>query len=206
MSFKDRVVIVTGAAKGIGRVIAKRYCDEKANVIIVDIDYESGKKCLEMLTSSGNKAEFFEVDVSKSEDIDSFMQKVEQRYGRVDVLINNAGISVWKPPEELMVDAEPHSEAYAASKGGIIALTQTLAASYAKDHIRVNCISPGWIQTQDYDQLREIDHLQHFSQRVGKPDDIASACIYLTHGSNDFILGTNLVIDGGMTKKMMYRE
>ncbi len=98
--------------------------------------------------------------------------------------------------------SEENSEAYAASKGGIVALTHALAASYAKDNIRVNCISPGWIETQDYGKLRKIDHAQHFSGRVGKPSDIAKACIFLAE--NDFINATNIIIDGGMVKKMIY--
>ncbi|MGM7722061.1 SDR family oxidoreductase [Metabacillus sp. Hm71] len=102
--------------------------------------------------------------------------------------------------------SEKNSEAYAAAKGGIVALTHALAASLGEDHIQVNVISPGWIETGDYESLRDIDHLQHFSKRVGKPSDIARACLYLTMEDNDFITGTNLVIDGGMTKKMIYEE
>lgn len=100
--------------------------------------------------------------------------------------------------------SEENSEAYAASKGGINALTHALAASLSKDGIRVNCISPGWIETGSYDQLREVDHKQHFSQRVGKPEDIARACIFLTSDDNDFINGENIIIDGGMTRRMIY--
>jgi len=74
--------------------------------------------------------------------------------------------------------SEPNSEAYAATKGGIVALTHALAASLSKDRITVNCISPGWIETRDYDQLRPIDHEQHPARRVGKPEDIARACLY----------------------------
>lgn len=102
--------------------------------------------------------------------------------------------------------SEPNSEAYAATKGGIVAITHALAASFSKDRITVNCISPGWIETGDYSQLRDIDHTQHFSNRVGKPSDIARACLYLTNKDNDFITGTNITIDGGMTKKMIYEE
>lgn len=98
--------------------------------------------------------------------------------------------------------SEPGSEAYAASKGGIIALTHALAASLAPYGIRVNSISPGWIETGDYGSLRESDHTQHFSGRVGRPSDIAAACVFLAE--NDFINGANLTIDGGMTRKMMY--
>lgn len=98
--------------------------------------------------------------------------------------------------------SEPGSEAYAASKGGIIALTHALAASLAPYGIRVNSISPGWIETGDYGSLRERDHSQHFSGRVGRPSDIAAACVFLAE--NDFINGANLTIDGGMTRKMIY--
>lgn len=102
--------------------------------------------------------------------------------------------------------SEANSEAYAATKGGIVALTHALATSFSLDNIQVNAISPGWIETGDYQALRELDHAQHLSNRVGKPSDIAKACFYLTSEDNDFVTGTNLVVDGGMTKKMMYEE
>ncbi|MDU1891537.1 MAG: SDR family oxidoreductase [Dysgonomonas sp.] len=102
--------------------------------------------------------------------------------------------------------SEPNSEAYAASKGGIVSFTHALAASLSQYNITVNCISPGWIETGDYTQLRSIDHQQHFSNRVGKPGDIARACLFLCDPDNDFINGQNIVIDGGMTKKMIYEE
>lgn len=102
--------------------------------------------------------------------------------------------------------SEENSEAYAATKGGIVALTHALAASFSQDRIQVNAISPGWIETKDFDTLREIDHSQHFSKRVGKPSDIAKACLYLTSEDNDFVTGINLIVDGGMTKKMIYEE
>jgi NAD(P)-dependent dehydrogenase (short-subunit alcohol dehydrogenase family) len=102
--------------------------------------------------------------------------------------------------------SEPNSEAYAATKGGIISLTHALAASLSEDQITVNVISPGWIETGDYSKLRENDHQQHFSKRVGKPIDIARACLFLTSKENDFVTGSNLTIDGGMTRKMIYEE
>lgn len=100
--------------------------------------------------------------------------------------------------------SEAGSEAYAASKGGLVALTHAMAASLAQYLIRVNCISPGWIETGVYGALREDDHSQHFSGRVGKPEDIARACLFLTGDGNDFINGENIIIDGGMTRKMIY--
>ncbi|UOQ92986.1 SDR family oxidoreductase [Halobacillus shinanisalinarum] len=102
--------------------------------------------------------------------------------------------------------SEPNSEGYAASKGGITAITHALAASLAETSIRVNSISPGWIQTDHYDQLRQVDHNQHLARRVGTPEDIAKACFYLTDGANDFVTGENIVVDGGMTRKMIYKH
>ncbi|MGO0306602.1 SDR family NAD(P)-dependent oxidoreductase [Endozoicomonas acroporae] len=99
---------------------------------------------------------------------------------------------------------EPGWEAYGASKGGLVSLTNTLAISLAQTPITVNAISPGWIQTEDYDQLTLQDHRQHPSGRVGKPRDIVNTCLFLTHEENDFINGANIVVDGGMTKKMIY--
>ncbi len=102
--------------------------------------------------------------------------------------------------------SEPNSEGYAATKGGIVALTHAMAVSLGEKRIRVNAISPGWIETRNYEQLSHADHAQHPAQRVGKPEDIARACFYLTNPENDFVTGQNLVIDGGMTVKMIYEE
>ncbi|MEI2664950.1 SDR family NAD(P)-dependent oxidoreductase [Rossellomorea sp. LJF3] len=102
--------------------------------------------------------------------------------------------------------SEPDTEAYSATKGGIVSLTHSLAITLSGMGIRVNSISPGWIQTEDYDTLRDIDHSQHPSGRVGKPGDIARACLFLAHPDNDFITGENIVIDGGMTRKMIYEH
>ena len=111
-------------------------------------------------------------------------------------------------------DLGSDTERQIISSGGIAFFKQTyvsrpgdieeLAAFFSPDHIRVNCISPGWIETGDYSLLRETDHIQHLSGRVGKPEDIVQACLYLTADGNDFINGSNLIIDGGMTRKMIY--
>lgn len=94
-------------------------------------------------------------------------------------------------------------EAYGASKGGIVSLTQSMAVSLAERPITVNAISPGWIHTSEED-LRDIDHAQHPSGRVGEPDDIVRVVAYLIDEKNDFVNGQNLIVDGGMTKKMIY--
>lgn len=97
-------------------------------------------------------------------------------------------------------------EAYGASKGGLVSLTNSLCVSLSNTGITVNAISPGWIQVEDYEQLTEIDHRQHPSGRVGKPQDIFNACLFLCDPENDFVNGINLLVDGGMTKKMIYEE
>lgn len=96
-------------------------------------------------------------------------------------------------------------EAYGASKGGLVSLTNTMAISLSDTPITVNAISPGWIMVDDY-ELSEIDHKQHPSGRVGIPRDIVNTCLFLTNEENDFINAANIVVDGGMTKKMIYEE
>lgn len=96
-------------------------------------------------------------------------------------------------------------EAYGASKGGLVSLTNTMAISLSDTPITVNAISPGWIMVDDY-ELSEIDHKQHPSGRVGVPKDIVNTCLFLTNEENDFINAANIVVDGGMTKKMIYEE
>ena len=109
------------------------------------------------------------------------------------------------------VMSEPDTEAYSASKGGIVALTHSLAVSLGPD-IRVNCISPGWIDVSDWKKkgIRHTekpsaeDHAQHPCGRVGKPEDIAALIAYLASPEGLFITGANFVVDGGMTRKMIY--
>ncbi|ETI69959.1 glucose 1-dehydrogenase [Neobacillus vireti] len=120
--------------------------------------------------------------------------------------LNKEGGSIVNIASTRAIMSEPNSESYAATKGGIVAITHALAASFSKDRITVNAISPGWIETGDYTKLSALDHEQHLSKRVGKPDDIARACLYLTAKENDFVTGINLVVDGGMTRKMIYEE
>jgi NAD(P)-dependent dehydrogenase (short-subunit alcohol dehydrogenase family) len=109
--------------------------------------------------------------------------------------------------------SEPNTEAYTASKGGIAALTHAMAISLGPHGIRVNAISPGWIETRDWQysaraaqpQHSERDREQHPVGRVGKPEDIAQACLFLAENAA-FITGQNLIVDGGMTVKMIYEE
>lgn len=102
--------------------------------------------------------------------------------------------------------SEPNTESYAASKGSISAMTHNLAITLSNINVQVNAIAPGWICNDNYEALSKADHLQHPSNRVGTSIDIVKACFYLSDPENDFVNGQTLVIDGGMTKKMIYTE
>ena len=245
--FTDQTIIVTGAAMGIGREIAFAFAKAGGNVVLADINASVGKNTEEQINLFNNRTIFVETDVKKEEDVKRLIEYTVQTYGRIDCLVNNAGISKFVPIFELSLSewdeviqtnlrsvflcskeagrymketggaiiniastrafmSEPHSESYAASKGGIIALTHALAASLSPYHIRVNSISPGWIHTGNPTKLTETDHRQHWSGRVGKPEDIARLCLFLANRENDFITGQNFTVDGGMTKKMIYEE
>ena len=102
--------------------------------------------------------------------------------------------------------SEPNTESYSASKGGLVALTHALSVSLGPQ-VRVNCVSPGWIETKNYATLRRMDHAQHPAGRVGKPADIAEIVDWLLDTDRSgFVTGANFVVDGGMTRKMIYEE
>lgn len=104
------------------------------------------------------------------------------------------------------IQSEKGTEGYSASKGAIASLTHALMMSLAEFGITVNCISPGWIHTGVPNVLTEADHKQHPSGRVGKPEDIARLCVFLSLPDNNFINGADIPVDGGMTRKMIYIE
>lgn len=245
MKSNPSVTLITGAAAGIGRALAAAYAEAGHQLVLLDKDADPLKQFAGTLPGA---VLAIPTDVSRPDALEAAFAEAESRFGGVDILINNAGLSEFKPMDDLTVEewdyvlnsnlrsvflcsraasrtmrqrgggriiniastralmSEPDTEAYAASKGGILALTHALAISLGKHGIRVNAISPGWIATEDYDQLRPQDHAQHPSGRVGRPADIARACFFLSDPANDFITGANFVIDGGMTRKMIYEE
>jgi len=246
--YSGLVIVVTGSGHGIGRVIAIEFAKQGNMVVIAEKDRKLGESVRSEIVDLGYNACFVQTDISDISQVFTMIEKVESEFGRIDALINNAGISKFFDPLEIeesewdyvlntnlkgtffcsrkaakvmmkngggcivniastrAIMSEPNSEAYAASKGGILSLTHAMAASFSKFNIRVNAILPGWIETGDYEALKPSDHQQHFANRVGKPEDIARACIFLADSDNGFITGSQIVIDGGMTRKMIYEE
>lgn len=240
------VVIITGAGRGIGRELAAHFAREKWRVAATDLREEAARRVATRLTDEGGTVLGLHLDVRDEHSIHEGIEGIRRLYGRVDVLINNAGIGLPKPLDQISLAewddvlntnlrgpflcsreaaqvlgengggaiiniastralmSEPDSEAYAASKGGLLALTHALAVSLAPRRIRVNAISPGWIHTGDPASLTAEDHAHHPAGRVGTPGDIARACFFLADPRNDFITGENIVIDGGMTRRMIY--
>lgn len=231
-----KTILITGGARGIGRACAAFFHELGWNVATVDL----------LPVETCDRWEHLVGDVSCETTAQRIVQQAVQRFGQLDVLVNNAGRSTSRAfcLEELPLDewnrvlgvnltgaflmakhaaphlrrtrgsivniastralqSEPHGEAYAASKGGLLALTHALAVSLGPD-IRVNCISPGWIETREEDCHREADRMQHPAGRVGTPRDIAGLVDYLSGAG--FVTGQNVVADGGMTVKMIYEE
>lgn len=243
----EKVVLVTGAASGIGRGIVEKFLREGARVLMLDLD----SRALELSASKFRQeglGNFIlrKFDVSKEEDWTLLADFLRSEFGALHALVNNAGIGITKSVEDLSLDewrrvldtnltsiflsakycakflreangamvniastralmSEANTEAYSASKGGIVAITHALAMSLAP--IRVNCVSPGWIDSGSFGVLRELDHLQHPCGRVGRVEDIAILVEFLADNSRaGFITGQNFYCDGGMTKKMIYLE
>ncbi len=225
--FKDKVVVVTGGANGIGKCIAREFAKCGAKVCVFDI--------------ASN--DYFIGDLSKKEDIERFVEKVVDEYGHVDYIINNAlplmrgidectyeefcyaqqvgvvapfylaklfkahfaeGASIINISSSRDRMSQPQTESYTAAKGGIAALTHALAASLA-GKVRVNSISPGWIDTTGA-VFEGADNTQHPAGRVGKPIDIANMVLFLCSDKAGFITGENICIDGGMTRLMIYHN
>jgi NAD(P)-dependent dehydrogenase (short-subunit alcohol dehydrogenase family) len=231
----ERVALVTGGVHGIGRAVVRRLAADGWRVAVVDCDAATVEGAALSMTG----------DVADPLVVAQLAERIGQEFCRLDLLVNNAGISQFRPLEQADLEhwnrvlavnltapfllsqalapllraargsivniastralmSEKGTEAYSASKGGLVALTHALAVSLGPD-VRVNCISPGWIDVAG-DPLRPEDHAQHPAGRVGRPDDVAALVAWLASPEAGFMTGANLPLDGGMTRKMIYAE
>ncbi|MBO5886893.1 MAG: SDR family oxidoreductase [Bacteroidaceae bacterium] len=223
--FKDKIVIVTGGANGIGRCITEEFRKQGATVYVIDKQH----------------GEHFVGDISRKEVLEDFASNVLSKHVKVDVIVNNAlplmkgidecsygefqyalsvgvtapfylvklfmphlseGASIINISSSRDRMSQPQTESYTAAKGGIAALTHALAVSLS-GRARVNSISPGWIDTA-YNVYEGPDATQQPVGRVGNPMDIAHMVLFLCSDKAGFITGENICIDGGMTKQMIY--
>jgi len=245
MDLKNKVAIVTGSRRGIGKEIALALAKAGANVVVSDINLDDCNKVVEEIKAIGKKGLAVKADVSNPEDVSQMINLTTEKFGKVDILVNNAGIYMQKSltdlteqdfdrvldinlkgvflcskaavPEMIKQDKGKiinitsiagqvgfaNSSAYCASKGAVINMTRELALELAQYKINVNAIGPGVIETDMTKELlkdkatRETLLANIPLSRIGKPEDIANAALFLASDNSDYITGITLFVDGG---------
>jgi 3-oxoacyl-[acyl-carrier protein] reductase len=244
MRLKDKVAIITGAANGIGLAAAKTFASEGARVAIADFDEETGTKRAAELSAEGNDVAFFQVNVADRSSVDSLVQNVLGHFGKIDILINNAGITrdgmlhklaaedfqkvvdvnltgVFNCAQAVVpamvqqgsgriintssvsgVYGNVGQTNYAATKAGVVGMTKTWAKELGRKGINVNAVAPGFIETgmtaavpdKVIEQMKKLVPLG----RLGLPEDIAHAYLFLASDESKYVNGTTLHVDGGI--------
>ena len=244
-----KTAIITGGAQGIGLAIARCFVAEGARVAVTDINGELGEQSARRLSEGGATVIFEPVDVARQDSVDSMVDRVVQRLGPPDVLINNAGIAVFRDPLEatgadwqrcFSVDLDgvwfcsravlphmlaqgkgdivniasthsfkiiPHCFPYPIAKHAVLGLTRSLAIEYANRNIRVNAIAPGYTRTeiverifaesQDPEATRRATDALHPVKRIGRPEEIGWAAVFLASDEARFMTAECMLIDGG---------
>ncbi len=253
-NLKDRVAIVTGATSGIGRAVAVGFANFGANIVVVGRDLDRAKAVSGQIEKIGRKNLIVRTDVVNPNDVTSMVNRTLDEFGRIDILVNAAGIARIEGSAEDLSEQDwddtmsinlkgtflcakavapsmikqkkgkiinfastdgiigvPHEAAYCASKGGIIALTKTLAVEWAKHNICVNAIAPCDVETEMYhnwirilgkgyaDYARNRTPLSRVRGTIPQPDDVASAAVFLASDASNWITGHTLCVDGGST-------
>ncbi len=249
MRLKDKVAIVTGGGAGIGRAVAERFAKEGAAVAIAEIDSATGESAAQSIRTTG-EALFVKTDVSDEGQVRAMIQTVLDRYGRIDILCNNAAVLLFQQEaraHELTNEAWDRTmgvnlrgywlcskyaipsmlkqgggsiihvasptglfgftrlTAYSTSKGGVIGLMRAMAADYAPDHIRVNAIVPGTIDTpMNAVELSDREVRNRYAEitparRLGTPQDLAGIAAFLASDDSDYCIGGVFTVDGGLT-------
>ncbi|OGS44996.1 MAG: 3-oxoacyl-[acyl-carrier-protein] reductase [Elusimicrobia bacterium RIFOXYD2_FULL_34_15] len=242
---KDKVALITGGAQGIGRSIAEKLADEGAKIVIVDVMEEAAKKTAEEISKEKNVESLsLKIDVSSSQETEEMIKKTVEKFGKIDIIINNAGITrdnllvrmsddEWdkvisinlkgvfncsKAAAKVMMKQRTGKIVniasvvglmgnagqvnYSASKGGVIALTKTLARELASRNINVNAVAPGFIKTAMTDKLSDEAKKKLTDiiplNRLGEPSDVANAVKFLCTDESSYITGEIISINGGM--------
>lgn len=244
--FDHKVVVVTGAAGAVGLATARRFLEEGATVVLVDLS-KLGMSYTKELQEAGYPCAFVQTDISDESQVSAMFQKVIAEYGRVDILFAGAGanaddradqlsrnawqvliktnlsgtfytnkhaiIQMLKQGEGVIVNAgsiygsvgTADLTGYSAAKGGVQSMTKSLAVTYAPENIRINCVSPGAIETPTVTALtgRTKEELiaEHPIGRLGKPEEVASCVLFLCSEKASFISGAVLAVDGGYTTR-----
>ena len=253
MKLADKTAIVTGAASGIGRAIARAFAAEGARVVIADLrdtPVEGGKPTTDLIEADGGQVQFIRTDAANWGDIDSLVTETANLHGRIDVMVNNAAVYTgtrltetteeeWdrvmavnlrgvflccKRAVEQMLEQDivkevrgrivnissqhgmvscPGDFPYGVSKSGVVYMTRQIAADYASDHIVCNAIAPGKILTGRKDPESISDSVLDYARsrtpyhRLGKPDDVANAAVFLASDECTYMTGENVMVDGG---------
>jgi NAD(P)-dependent dehydrogenase (short-subunit alcohol dehydrogenase family) len=248
----DKICLITGAGSGIGRASALAFAREGASVIVADVDEQAGARVAAGIAGAGGRAIAVRTDVTDGAACERAVAAALERWGRLDVLFNNAGIGAVGTVDDEPLDqvdrvwnvnvrgvflmcraalpsmmarrsgsiinmASAIAEAglarrasYSASKGAVLALTRSMQVDYAPYNIRVNALLPGTVQTPlverylrehypDYEQGLAGIRARQLTGELGRPEDVAAAAVFLAADESRFVMGSGLIIDGGLT-------